>query len=66
MTASCITAKLPKLEVPTFNGEILKWCTFWDKFCVGVHKQEGMSSAEKLLYLRQAAGRGPAAQTIEG
>ena len=35
-------------------------------FCVGVHKQEGMSSAEKLLYLRQAVGGGPAAQVIEG
>ena len=59
-------AKLPKLEVPTFNGEILRWRTFWDMFEVSVHKQKGMSNPEKLLYLRQAVNSGPNTQVIEG
>ena len=52
-TDSKVVAKLPKLEVPKFNGEILKWRSFWDMFKVSIHDQEGMSDPEKLLYLRQ-------------
>ena len=48
------------------NGEILKWHILWDMFCVDVHKEEGINSAEKLVYLGQAVGRGPAAKVIEG
>ena len=33
---------------------------------MSVDKQDGMSSAEKLLYLGQAVAGGPAAQVIEG
>ena len=29
--------KLPKLEVPTFNEDILNWKSFWEQFCVSVH-----------------------------
>ena len=29
--------KLPKLEVPSFDGSILNWKTFWDKFYISVH-----------------------------
>ena len=29
--------KLPKLDVPTFNGDILNWHTFWEQFCISVH-----------------------------
>ena len=28
--------KLPKLEVRTFDGNILHWRSFWDQFCVSV------------------------------
>ncbi len=27
-------AKLPKLKVLTFNGDILNWKSFWEQFCV--------------------------------
>ena len=33
-TDSKVVAKLPKLEVPKFNGDILKWRSFWDMFKV--------------------------------
>ena len=26
--------RLPKLEVPTFDGDILHWQSFWEQFCV--------------------------------
>ena len=29
--------KLPKLDVPTFNGNILQWLTFWEQFSVTLH-----------------------------
>ena len=59
-------AKLPKLEVPKFTAEILKWRSFWDMFEISVHDQESTSNPEKLLYLRQAMSGSPAAQVIEG
>ncbi len=31
--------KLPKLEVPTFDGNILNWRTFWEQFSVSVHQR---------------------------
>ena len=29
--------RLPKLDVPMFDGDILKWTTFWEQFTVSVH-----------------------------
>ena len=58
--------KLPKLDVPTFDGEILSWRTFWEQFCVSVYDRSGISDSEKLVYLRSALKGGPAKQTIEG
>ena len=57
--------RLPKLEVPTFNGDILSWRNFWEQFCISVHSQANLSSAEKLVYLQQALKGGPARSTIE-
>ena len=31
------TTKLPKLELPTFHGDILRWKNFWEQFCVSIH-----------------------------
>ena len=46
--------KLPKLEVPTFDGNILNWCIFWEQFDVSVHRRTALSDAEKLVYLRSS------------
>ena len=32
-----IGVKLPKLDVPTFDGDIIHWKQFWDQFVVAVH-----------------------------
>ena len=58
--------KLPKLEVPTFDGNILNWKSFWEQFCVSVHNRPSLSDSEKLVYLRSALKDGAAKRTIEG
>ena len=55
--------KLPKLDVPTFDGNLLNWTQFWEQFCVAVHD---ISDTEKLVYLRHALKDGTAKTIIEG
>ena len=58
--------KLPKLEAPTFDSNILHWLTFWEQFCVALHDQDDLSNAQKLVYLRQSLKEGSAKNAIEG
>ena len=58
--------KLPKLEVPTFNGSILDWRSFWEQFTVAVHDNRKLFDTEKLVYLQQALKGGSAKGAIEG
>ena len=37
LTTESDGVKLPKLEVPTFDGDILQWKSFWEQFVVSVH-----------------------------
>ena len=30
------TIRLPKLALPTFDGNILYWLTFWEQYCVAI------------------------------
>ena len=54
------------IEIPTFNGDILSWRTFWEQFCVSVHDRTNLSDSEKLVYLQSALKGGSAKQAIEG
>ena len=38
--------KLPKLDVPKFDGEILNWRSFWEQFCILVHERTNLSNSE--------------------
>ena len=58
--------RLPKLDVPTFDGNILNWRTFWDQFLVSVHDRTNLSESKKLVYLQQALKEGSAKRAIEG
>ena len=58
--------KLPKLDVPTFDGNILNWTTFWEQFGVSVHGRSNLADSEKLAYLRHALKGGSAKSVIEG
>ena len=58
--------KLPKYEVPTFDGNLLNWRSFWEQFCVSVHDCPTLSDPEKFVYLQQALKNGSAKNAIEG
>ena len=55
---------LPKLNLPSFDGSILKWPEFWDVFESSVDKQN-IPEVAKFSYLR-GAFRGAAFMAISG
>ena len=59
-TADNKGVRLPKLDVPTFNGDVQHWKTFWEQFAISVHDRSSLSNAEKLVYLQQAIKGGSA------
>ena len=58
--------RLPKLNVPTFDGNLIHWKQFWDQFNVVVHNKTSLSDAEKTVYLQNAIKDGAARNAIEG
>ena len=58
--------KLPKLDVPEFDGNIIRWKQFWDQFSIAVHSKTALSNAEKTVYLQHAIKDGSARNAIEG
>ena len=64
-TSPRYTVNLPKLELPKFDGDILKWITFHDAFTSMVHDNQHMNDIHKFQYLI-AHVTGEAARTIEG
>ena len=51
-SASSLRVRLPKLELKRFDGNILNWQTFWDRFSSSVHNQENISDIDKFSYLK--------------
>ena len=43
---------LPKISLPRFSGNPLKWSGFWDSLNSAVHNNPELSEAEKFNYLR--------------
>ena len=58
--------KLKKLEIPKFNGDIMVWDQFWDRFKTAVHENKKLTCAEKWEYLHQALMGGPARDSLSG
>ena len=58
--------KLPKIEVPTFDGNLVNWISFWEQFSISIHEKCKLTNAEKLTYLRHALKDGSAKQLVEG
>ena len=56
-------SKLPMIKVPTFNGDIMGWSTFWATFKSTVDSRIELNSSQKLNYLRQAI-KDPALQLL--
>ena len=59
------SVRLPKLEIPPFNGDKLKWSEFWDSFNALVHKNTSISDIVKLNYLMSKL-TGEARQAVSG
>ena len=57
--------KLPKLELPKFDGDVLTFHNFWDLFDAAVHDNDNVPDVQKFTYLRSAL-EGVAYHTIEG
>lgn len=57
--------RLPKLDVPTSDGGVLKWTTFWEQFAVAVHDRTHLSNAENLAYLKYSLKEGVAKGIIK-
>ena len=58
--------KLPKLDVPVFDGNIVNWIPFWEQFRISVHDRGKLSDPEKLAYLKHALKDGRAKTVVEG
>ena len=57
--------RLPKLSLPTFNGNILEWQTFWDSYESAVHLNPTLTDIQRFNYLK-AQLEYEASQTITG
>lgn len=58
--------KLPKLNVPLFDGNLLHWISFWEQFRISVHDRSTLTNAEKFVYLQQSLKGGMAKSSIDG
>nr|XP_006816325.1 PREDICTED: uncharacterized protein LOC102803186 [Saccoglossus kowalevskii] len=59
------TVNLPKLQLPTFEGNILKWTTFIDAFRSSVDNDSSLENIQKFQYLMTQLS-GKAARTVKG
>ena len=58
--------KLPKLKVPTFDGNIMNWAALRKRFSALIHSRKGVDDAEKLTYLSEVLTDSPARHVIGG
>ena len=58
-------AKLPKLILPRFRGDVTKWTSFWDSYKTAVHENMAISPIDKFNYLNSLL-EGPASRSIQG
>ena len=58
--------KLPKIDVPHFNGNILNWRSFWEQFDVAIHSRTTLLNTGKMTYLQSSIKDSTAKSTIDG
>lgn len=51
VSSSFTVSRLPKLTIPTFNGDPLSWQSFWDCFDAAVHSNHTLTGVQKLSYV---------------
>ena len=60
-----MSAKLPHLELPKFDGSLLKWQEFWDSFSAAIDDNPCIKPVDKFNYLKSNL-EGKAKQIVEG
>ena len=58
--------ELPKINIPTFDGDTLNWVTFWEQFDLTIQSNKKLHDVQKLAYLRDAVEGGSSKHVIEG
>ena len=58
-------AKLPKLTLKSFNGDITAWISFWDSYNSAIHQNPDLSDIDKFNYLKSLLEKS-AADAIAG
>lgn len=64
-SSSGAKAKLPKLQLPHFKGEVTRWSSFWDSFESSVHNNIEISEIDKFNYLKSLL-EGEALRAVQG
>lgn len=59
------SVRLPKLEIERFDGDPVKWKSFFDSFNSTIHENENLSNVEKMSYLKSFLSDS-AATTVSG
>lgn len=62
-TSSSKDIRLPRLELPTFDGKLEEWVSFRDMFVTAVRDNTSLSKSQKLTYLKSKL-KGEAARQI--
>ena len=57
---------VPRIEIPTFDGNIWNWRLFWEQFQAAVNDKEHLREIGKLMYLHDTLKDGPAKNVIQG
>ena len=57
--------RLPKLEMSTFDGNVMLFREFWDMFTAAIHTNKNLSDTEKLTYLKESVV-GKAREVLQG
>lgn len=61
-TGTAIT--LPKIELPKFDGDVVRWCSFRGMFCSLVHDNQSISDIERFHFFKSCLS-GPALAVIK-
>ena len=61
---AAVSAKLPKIQLPHFSGDVKQWTSFWEQFEVVIHESE-LPDITKFTYLRSLL-KGEAKVSIQG
>ena len=60
-----LQAKLPKITLPKFNGEITNWISSWDSFHSAIHANTSLSRVTKFNYLNSLL-KGVVKRAVQG